>query len=71
MRISEPRKHYSSRGLSLLAQGYDDPNSIELSPSELADAIPEWIWRSYDNRPAWAAEATIVEWCDRCHAVSR
>ena len=23
---------------------------------------PEWIWRSYDARPAWAAEATIEEW---------
>jgi hypothetical protein len=26
---------------------------------------PEWIWRSYDARPAWAAEATIVEWASR------
>lgn len=29
---------------------------------------PEWIWRSYDARPAWAAEATIEEWAS--HALA-
>lgn len=26
---------------------------------------PEWIWDSYENRPKWAAEATIHEWASR------
>jgi hypothetical protein len=24
-----------------------------------------WVWRSYERRPAWAAEATIDEWASR------
>jgi hypothetical protein len=26
---------------------------------------PEWIWLSYDMRPAWAEEASIDEWARR------
>jgi hypothetical protein len=34
----------------------------------MAKTYPEWVWRSYDARPAWAAEATIEEWATHAYA---